>query len=70
MFITLTNSVPFFKGEKVIIRKDIILTVHVGPAVRGEGDTAVTEFVTYVFGGDKGTWEVQESIEEIAELLK
>jgi len=70
MFITLTNAVPFFKGEKLILRKDIIITVHVGPAVRGEGEDAVTEFVTYVFGGDKGTWEVQETVEEISELLK
>ena len=67
MFITLTNSSPEFRGHKVSIRKDLIVTVHRNTVTREDG---VIEDVTFVYGPPHGTWEVSETLEEVVEMLK
>ena len=68
MFITLTNSSPAFRGQKVAIRKDLIVTVHRNTAVVREDGTI--EEVTFIFVPPHGTWEVAETLEEVMKLLK
>ena len=67
MFITLTNSSPEFRGKKIAIKKDLIVTVHRSKVIRE--DTTVEE-VTYIFVPPHGTWEVEESLEDVMKLLK
>jgi hypothetical protein len=68
MFITLTNSSPAFRGQKIAIRKDLIVTVHRNTAVVREDGTI--EEVTFIFVPPHGTWEVAETLEEVMKLLK
>ena len=72
MFITLTNANPALLGKKVTINKQAIVTVWRGDAVRAvDADGTVTETaeVTFVFVPPHGTWEVEESHEEVIALL-
>ena len=66
MFISLTNASPIHKGRPVAIRKDLIISVFRNIAVR-EDDTV--EEVTLVFAPPHGTWEVEETYEEVMALL-
>jgi len=65
MFIKLTNAAPAFRGKKIVINKSSIVTFHRGEAVRDD----FIEEVTYVFVPPHGTWEVEETVEEILELI-
>lgn len=67
MFITLNNASPSFKGHKIAIKKDLIVTIHRNTAVREDG---TIEEVTFIFAPPHGTWEVTESFEEVLELMK
>lgn len=67
MFVKLTNSSPEFLGHSIVIKKDLIVTVYGGDALRPEG---TTEKVTFVFAPPHGTWEVQETVEQVFKLLK
>ena len=67
MFIELTNANPVDKGKKIAIRKDLIATVHRSTITR---DNGTSEEVTYVFAPPHGTWEVQETFEEVMLLMK
>ena len=67
MFIELTNATPAHKGKKIAIRKDLIATVHRSTITR---DNGTSEEVTYVFAPPHGTWEVQETFEEVMLLMK
>jgi hypothetical protein len=66
MFITLTNSSPEYKGNKIAIKKDLIVTVHRNTVTR---DDKTLEEVTFIFVPPHGTWEVSETIEEVLELI-
>jgi len=68
MFITLTNSSPQYRGQKISIRKDLIVTVHRNDAVVREDGTI--EAVTFIFVPPHGTWEVTETLDEVMDLLK
>jgi len=68
MFITLTNSSPAFRGQKIAIKKDLIVTVHRDDAIVREDGTI--EAVTFIFVPPHGTWEVSETLEEVMHLLK
>ena len=68
MFITLTNASPTHRGQKIVIKKDLIVTMHRNDAVVRE-DGAI-EAVTFIFVPPHGTWEVSESLEVIMDLLK
>ena len=66
MFISLTNASPLHKGKPVAIRKDLIVSVFSNIAIR---DDDVVEEVTLVFAPPHGTWEVEETYEEVLTLL-
>lgn len=66
MFIKLTNASEQYAGRSVIIRKDLIQSVFQADVER-DGATVT---VTYVWGGEKGTWEVSETTDEVWDLLK
>jgi len=66
MFISLTNASPAHKGKSVAVRKDLIVSVFRNTVIR-EDDTV--EEVTLVFAPPHGTWEVEETYEEIVAKL-
>jgi len=66
MYIELTNASPAFKGNKLALKKEFIVSVYRNVVVRE--DESVEE-VTYVFAPPHGTWEVQESFDEVMALL-
>jgi hypothetical protein len=68
MFITLTNCSPAFRGQKIAIKKDLIVTINRNDAIVREDGTI--EAVTFIFVPPHGTWEVTETLEEIMDLLK
>lgn len=75
MFIKVTNAHSEHRGEKLIIRKDIIRSVHrteIRPEVEEEEGnvTTIYETVTVIFCGELGSWYVDEGIDEIYEMLK
>lgn len=66
MFIALTNASPAHHGKKVILNKNIVVSVH-NENVNRENDT--WENVTYVFCPPHGTWEVTETMEQVMSML-
>lgn len=66
MFITLTNAVPALAGERILINADSIVTIH---SKLAERDSGILEQVTYIHCPPHGTWEVQETLDQITELL-
>jgi hypothetical protein len=66
MFISLTNSSPVHKGMLVAIKKDLIVSFYRATVVREDG---TQEEVTYVFVPPHGTWEVEETYEEVLALM-
>jgi hypothetical protein len=72
MFITLTNASPAHQGKKITINKTQIVSVWRGDAARAvDEDGAVTDKqeVTFIFVPPHGTWEVEESHEDVVALL-
>lgn len=68
MFITLTNANEAHKGNKIAINIDLIATVYNTTNLAKKQD-GIIENVTYVYCPPHGTWEVEESVDEIiAEL--
>jgi len=65
-FISLTNSTPAHRGNRIAIANELVVTVHNALATREDG---LTEMVTYVFCPPHGTWEVSETYEEVMAQL-
>ena len=70
MIIKLTNTHPTFKGQPVLLNTDFFVSVHRGFATRGEGDSSALEEVTYIHCPPHGNWEVNETPEQIYDLIK
>lgn len=68
MFIILTNAAEAFKGQRVAINSEIIVSVYNTENLAKKND-GIIERVTYVFCPPHGTWEVEESMEEIVNLV-
>lgn len=68
MFISLTNAFEELRDEKILINTDHIVTVYSGSNAAKKVD-GVIEKITYVFCPPHGTWQIQESIEEVLEKL-
>lgn len=62
----LTNAAEGHAGNKVAIRKDLVVSVH---HKFEKGDDGIISSKTFVFCPPHGTWEVTESIEKVVELL-
>jgi hypothetical protein len=67
MFITLTNANPLHKGRTISIRSILVATVYRN-TVQREDD--VLEEVTCLYCPPHGTWEVEESVEQVLDMLK
>lgn len=62
----LTNAAEGHQGNKVAIRKDLVVSVH--HQFQKTEDNIITS-KTFVFCPPHGTWEVSEPIEEITRIL-
>jgi hypothetical protein len=68
-FLNLTNANPNNLGERVAIRRNLIVSVFTAQVVRDGTD--VPTAVTCVYAPPHGTWEVQESYKDVfAQLNK
>ena len=68
MFISLTNASETHRGNKIAINIDLIATVFNTPN-RAKKENGIIENITYVFCPPHGTWEVQESLDEVVAEL-
>ena len=72
MFITLTNANPLNKGKKITLNADLIVSIWRGEVARAtdeDGNITEREEVTLVFIPPHGTWEVEETHEEVLAKL-
>lgn len=67
MLITLTSSSPVLKGNPIVLNTDVIVSIFRTPVTRTDG---VIDDVTYIHCPPHGTWEVQESVEEVVALIE
>jgi hypothetical protein len=68
MFIILTNASEAFKGQKVSINSEVIVSMFNTESL-GKKNDGVIEKITYIFCPPHGTWEVEESMEEITNII-
>lgn len=68
MFITLTNAAEAHKGSKISINIDLIATVFNNTNLAKKQD-GIIENITYVFCPPHGTWEVEETVDEVVTEL-
>jgi hypothetical protein len=66
MFIELTNSNPDIKGQKIAINTDMILSVREGVIKRQDESS---EYVTMVYCPPHGTWEVEETLDDVMKII-
>ena len=65
-FITLTNTAEGFRGNKIVINTDAIVTVHTHVQTNEDGSI---ESKTMLYCPPHGNWEVAESVEKVTEAL-
>jgi len=66
MFLKLTNANESQHGQSIVINSDMIVSINRSFAERnGE-----LHEITFVFIPPHGTWEVQETLDEILEMLE
>jgi hypothetical protein len=68
MFISLTNASESHKGNKIAINIELIATVFNTPNL-AKKENGIIENITYVFCPPHGTWEVEESLDEVVAEL-
>lgn len=61
-FLKLTNKSKGFEGQKVVINMEAVVSMFRTQVEREEG---VFEDVTFVHCPPHGTWEVEETLDEI-----
>jgi hypothetical protein len=66
MYLNLTNASPAHRGMKLSIDRDLVVTMHSSMITREDG---MIEMVTFVFCPPHGTWEVQETFDEVLSQL-
>jgi len=66
MLISLTNANPSHRNKIVVINTDFIVSMHRNIITR---EDATVEEVTFVHCPPHGTWEVQETIEQVMGLI-
>jgi hypothetical protein len=66
MYLNLTNASPQHRGTKLAIERSLVVTAHTSLVTRDDG---VSETVTFLFCPPHGTWEVQESFEQVLKQL-
>ena len=66
MFITITNAATLHKGQKTAINTETIVSMWRSDITR---DNSTVENITLIFMPPHGTWEAEETVEEIIELI-
>lgn len=66
MFLTLTNANETQPGEAIMINMNLAVTMNRAAVPQPDGALI---YKTFVFLPPHGTWEVQESLETIHQLL-
>jgi hypothetical protein len=66
MFITITNAAPKHKGQKTAISVDTIVSIWRTDVEREDGSK---DTVTFIYMPPHGTWEAEETLEEITALI-
>lgn len=66
MFITLTNANGQYAGEPVVLNTEFIVSVFRETVLKGALNEA---HITCIYCPPHGTWQVQESLEEVLALL-
>jgi hypothetical protein len=71
MLLQLTNANQAHYGNSLLINSDMILSVYrsLGATVVDDDTVENVEDVTYIFCPPHGTWEVQETPEQILDLI-
>jgi hypothetical protein len=69
MLIKLTSANPEIKDSAIYLSSDKIVSIYRGEKKSSSDVLDVTEEITYVFCPPHGTWEVQETPEEIITLI-
>jgi len=67
MIISLTNASPIHKDKQIAINSTHIVSMFTDNVFRDGAESPET--VTFIYCPPHGTWEVQESIEEIIEKI-
>lgn len=67
MLIQLTNATETLQGSPILINTDMILSIY--RDVKIVEEKTINE-VTYVFCPPHGTWEVQETPEQISQIIE
>lgn len=62
----LTNAAEGHQGNKVAIRKDLVVSVH---HKFDKDESGIITSKTFVFCPPHGTWEVSEPIDHVVQLL-
>jgi hypothetical protein len=68
MFIILTNASEALNGQKVAINSEVIVSIF-NTENLGKKSDGIIEKITYIFCPPHGTWEVQESMEEVVNMI-
>jgi hypothetical protein len=69
MYIELTNANPKFLNKKLLLKKDLIVSVYEGFVV-WDDENPIEESVTLVYMPPHGEWRVKESVDEIVRRLR
>lgn len=67
MIVTLTNASPALRGNPIALNANLIVSIFRTPVTRTDG---LIDDVTYIHCPPHGTWEVQESVEEVVALIE
>lgn len=62
----LTNAAEGHQGNKVAIRKDLVVSVH---HKFDKDENGIITSKTFVFCPPHGTWEVSEPIDHVVQML-
>ena len=69
MYIELTNANPKFLNKKLLLKKDLIVSVYEGSIIWDQKNP-IEDNVTLVFMPPHGEWQVKECVEEIIRRLR
>lgn len=70
MIIKLTNASKEYEGEPLLINVRHILSVFEGEEVREVGGKKEIKYITNIYTVTQQSWSVEETIEEIYELIQ
>ncbi len=66
MYMLLTNAAEGHQGNRVAVRKDLVVSVH---HKFDKDENGIITSKTFVFCPPHGTWEVSEPIDHVVQML-